>query len=544
MSGAFDLYMKDEAGNWNRADCFQEGYFFFPKGTEIPKPHEYLRWTVGEYYWPDNGTRTVYPEFTAENSQFRPWLDVRWRAREARKFEKGEYQPLPWDLPAIEDHYAHIALGAENMVAFTESDRKGQEDRQTRLKPGRYVQRFYPHLSQDEIRAYACQIDNVKDLQIATSAEDIIHVYTHGPHSCMAYGVEEFSSDIHPVSVYGNSDLQLAFLSSVGIEDERFRASARALIWPSKKVYGRIYGDAHRLSEKLQAEGYREGSLEGAKMRLIREDDQIVSPYVDHIQKATVSDCGKWLVVDRDGDVNTEVTDGYAINQGRNFCEYYDQYTNEEVYYVDNRGEYWCESACNNYAFYCEGYDQYYSRSVGYEHIDGCTYSLTWLENNATKCEETGEWFLDSDDVAEIEDQEKQVSLAWAQENAWQDVATGKWYSEEPKAEDDDAEDDSEEAVEPRCPLTLELPLEMAKAAPESSEAVVAAMMDKVALDMLDQMTNEFLAACATGTRRTAQVDFRGRVYPLLTEMTNPCREVEFPRDYLATPFFSNYRFI
>jgi hypothetical protein len=47
--------------------------------------------------------------------------DPEWRLREQRRFDLNEYEALPWDLPVIEDHYAHVSVEDGAKVAFTPS---------------------------------------------------------------------------------------------------------------------------------------------------------------------------------------------------------------------------------------------------------------------------------------------------------------------------------------------------------------------------------------------------------------------------------------
>jgi hypothetical protein len=62
----------------------------------------------------------------------------------------GTYAKLPWDIAKIEDHFAHISVQDGAMISYTPDAAKGELDIQVRTKPGRYLTKFYPHLSADD----------------------------------------------------------------------------------------------------------------------------------------------------------------------------------------------------------------------------------------------------------------------------------------------------------------------------------------------------------------------------------------------------------
>src|SRR5829696_4667953 len=70
--------------------------------------------------------------------------DPDWEEREALRLSDGTYERLPWDLEPIAGHYAHFSVDDGAKVAFTPSPEKGMVDIQVRMKPGRYLTKFYP----------------------------------------------------------------------------------------------------------------------------------------------------------------------------------------------------------------------------------------------------------------------------------------------------------------------------------------------------------------------------------------------------------------
>ncbi len=176
------------------------------------------------------------------------------------------YAPIPWTLPAVaaySEHFVHRSLQNKALLAYTIDADKGGRDIQTQIKPGRYLKKFYSkHYSSEQIRAMAAEITaEGVELRIARSTKEIVRIYNgQVTTSCMTGQAS--------ACVYGESDLGVAY-----ILDSRGEVRARAVVWPDKKVFYRIYGDIQLLQAKLAAHGYHQGSawcFEGAKIRRVR----------------------------------------------------------------------------------------------------------------------------------------------------------------------------------------------------------------------------------------------------------------------------------
>jgi hypothetical protein len=409
-----------------------------------------------------------------------PEQAIAWREREKARFLDGTYTKLPIDWMAsgwaydpanrgrenyiphlglylynqrYPDHFAHISIEKVAMIAFTENDKKGVADRQLRMLPGRYLNRFFSDvLSKEDIQRLATAIGSTynddAELQFAVTADEIEEVYINGPHSCMQYHPNYFAAKIHPCRVYAGYDLQLAYLT------RNERITARALVWPEKLVYGRVYGDNIRLETKLKAAGYGEGGdgglLSGARIARIMYKNNYVIPYLDHLDGAV--DKGDHLIlVDGDhsgrrccrGDVQNGLSgcafvcsscdeevgdndDRRETPDGESICEscYDDCYTTcdhsgytirqDEACEVRTRpyrrngvNDYtgwhtaqWGEGARDSYAFYCEVDDVYYDgNSNAAVEVDGQTYGPAALHRDCVKCQGTDEWVLNENAV-------------------------------------------------------------------------------------------------------------------------------------------------
>jgi len=177
-------------------------------------------------------------------------------------------------------HYPRVSEVDPSQVAFTPEEAWGEQDRQLRMKPGRYLQRYFGEvLEAHVIEQWALQYSvehEVQTFNVAMTPDEIEDVYLHGPSSCMSHLAGEYQSNEHPTRVYGAGDLGIAYLGPMG------SATARCLVWPEKRVYGRIYGDEARMQAALVAAGYtRADTFDGARLLYIEQDDTFILPYLD-----------------------------------------------------------------------------------------------------------------------------------------------------------------------------------------------------------------------------------------------------------------------
>jgi hypothetical protein len=254
-----------------------------------------------------------------------------WQTRESERFESGDYMAVPWqDMrrpPSVETHYVHLSIVHPGMVAYTPSDEHGVQDRQVRLKPGKYLAQFYETpglMTHQDVQSYVARCQSIEDnskLAIARDADTIVRIYSGtdpAPMSCMhpdnpSHYIKTGTGN-HPCRVYGDSDLGIAYFGPID------SVEARAICWPDKKRYGRVYGtrrDSHvgtkgeTLKRLLEAAGYESGSMKNARVRAIDYHGGYLMPYVDGIE--TASDLGNgYIRLDDDGPISTSETQGYT----------------------------------------------------------------------------------------------------------------------------------------------------------------------------------------------------------------------------------------
>lgn len=226
-----------------------------------------------------------------------------WRQRMKKALDEGVFKRPPWHGYYHEaGMYEHIDPDSPTLIRFIMSEEDGMANKFTRVSPARFILRYLDSCpSQRRMDEWCAQMGldiTVSKLKIARSPEEVVRVYNEGPHSCMAYELREGSPfqslHVHPVACYGNSDLGVAYIV------RREEISARCLVWPDKKIYGRIYGDTARLQERLKEEGYVEDwdAFNGAKIRHIKDPEtgMLIVPYFDGDLGAIVQD-ENWLVI-------------------------------------------------------------------------------------------------------------------------------------------------------------------------------------------------------------------------------------------------------
>jgi hypothetical protein len=261
---------------------------------------------------------------------------------------------------------------------------------------------------------------------------------------------------VHPVSVYGDSDLALAYVErSAAYHSESI--SARALIWPEKKIYGRIYptperynGEAREsakieqtaLARALNAAGYKCGSFDGSHIKAIPaprcDESEYVMPYLDNSYFVTLSDDGAQFTLFKADGIPAQNTHGTInLEEGIN-CERCDARMDEDdahsVYVNLRHTECWCESCRSHHAFYCEGMSEPVSENACDSVIvNGNTYSQWHVDENCFVCDRTDDW-AENDDAVSVfvsrGDVETWCSDA-ADDEAFRCCITGDLYCED-----------------------------------------------------------------------------------------------------------------
>lgn len=328
-----------------------------------------------------------------------------WRDREKARFASGSVVAVPWSEESWfadykEKHFCYIS-SKKGSIAYTESVSAGMANKQTRMRPGRYLAKYFEGvLSGPDIALWCAKmgvVNNDSTLQFASTPEDILNVYLEGPDSCMAHGLSRYSSSVHPVKAYGNSDLQVAYCVKTDEDcmgNDRERIIARTVCWPEKKRYSVIYGDNYRLTELLTAAGYVWGNFDGARLRKIGEHPEYVCPYIDDAARVDV--VGEYLVIDDDGDYDCQMTNG-LVAFGK-YCPCCGNRRDAEFTFIENVEEYWCEYCVDSHAYTCSSCEQTLNpRYTPYSTINGRPVCSVCRDAEFTACDSCGEYAENGD---------------------------------------------------------------------------------------------------------------------------------------------------
>lgn len=235
---------------------------------------------------------------------------VDWRAREEGRFKDGTYQKLPWATDRgrypwynpITDHFAHPSKKEPGLLAYTANENDGLADKQTAIKAGKYLERFFNHsLDKGSVAFFAQEFQAMFEklyLRFAKTADEIEYVYRNGPESCMsgdAYRASKnwgpWASEYHPTRIY-EGDFLVAYIKNL---DDRI--TGRALVRPAAMTHSRVYGDEIKMKKLLEEAGYVPGPPIGGKVkRHFIKGRGFVAPYIDYGQG---SGGGSVALVDR-----------------------------------------------------------------------------------------------------------------------------------------------------------------------------------------------------------------------------------------------------
>ena len=328
-------------------------YRYDQRGREVYSPYSLnLRqysWGLLEY--PLLATTYDPIHFWFAREQHRTGIPITWlwpklRERTRRVEGKQLYEVRTWALLSLPGwsaldgkHWFHLSQTDPECLAYFQTEDKLRRDISTKISVGRFVKKFWPDLPDHEVaeivNAHRSEVGK-RGVKFSTDPDEIVRIYEYGPRSCM--------KGMGCVRVYGDSpDLAVAYLGDL----EERTVSARAVVWPDEKRYVRVYGD-DLLRLLLEQQGYENGDLEGARVRLIEEHGRIVMPYLDGPQY--VAEDGDWLILTEDGDIECCNTSGYASSRRERCSCCGDRASEDEIYTVDD-GESVCSDCIGSHGY-------------------------------------------------------------------------------------------------------------------------------------------------------------------------------------------------
>ena len=329
--------------------------------------------------------------------------------REFDPAPKVFYDAIPTKHPLHYLHDPHVSEDDTTMLAYTQSLDKLRRNIQTRIKPGRYLAKFYPELTSDQIKKVAENWQPVlATLQFKenTDPHGWTTVYAEGPYSCM-----RGESCVEAYARPGNH-LRLAYLE---IED---KIVGRCIVRTDKMEYIRAYPSPDGVDDTLlhnqmvallEAAGFSAGNMNGISINTWEGDDGWVAPFIDYKNGGTQSaslnystplpgQTPDYFTIEQGGDYELDQTSGYCqggtccnhcgdrmrngegtcVASDEEVCEYcldhhfiyahgrrgQDYYPNDDVIYCESDGQHYLESALGHHGIsYCD-------QANGYYHLD------------------------------------------------------------------------------------------------------------------------------------------------------------------------------
>ncbi len=310
------------------------------EGCTANEPYtSYRRLAEGGARWPD----LVEGAFHASGS-------IWWSAR-LRDHIQSEASGMPWagESWAASDELRcpHFQPGKGETVFYVANMLDGLRGRLTSIRAGRYLQKFHSgSLDARTIQEWAkaaIEAAAESEVKFATTPDEIERVYLTGPNSCMSHSAHSYTSDVHPVRVYGAGDLAVAYIENGG------KPCARALCWPEKKLYSRVYGCSSRLGAALAKLDYQPGRLYGARLLKIESGDSYIMPFIDNER---VVHAGDYFELSASGE-SAGRTDG-MLEDNSTSCERCGDRISDPDDANSFRGEPWCDSCYSEHTTECE----------------------------------------------------------------------------------------------------------------------------------------------------------------------------------------------
>lgn len=307
----------------------------------------------------------------------------------------GEWQQVPWSTwawfvenDAANNRLPHISVVNPQEVAYYQSVDKLIRGIETRTKPGRFLAKFFPNLTPDQVRQYANDYlvaTAPKQIHFARTMDEIITAIDEGPsESCQTRGYYDKSPDerpwyrghIHPAACYASGDFEVAYITDnnrpanlVDLHAGDQRITARAICNAKNKTVARIYGDAAKMLPLLTSAGYAqvEWALVGCRLLKIgnEEGSGWIMPYVD----AGIGSGGGSLEVDDYYDPYSGREYWMLVRAGNGTYSTYEGYDNKGVLEGKEEERYSCER-CN--ATHDSEDDIYYSDYENEHYCSSC----------------------------------------------------------------------------------------------------------------------------------------------------------------------------
>ena len=362
------------------------------------------------------------------------------------------HQPLDWK--ALLRQWPHVSKADPQRLAYTPSDKYGQEDRQLVTSIGKYLAKHWPHIA-DHVKRDALALYTPDRLYFVHTIPEFVHAVDNGPRSCMQTGsgycrhgfTREMAEQargwmkdktqpepdwqLHPYACYApEHGWHMALRAS---PEGRIDGRAMCLVYSGAKYFVRSYARPVNTSDNsetdqtlhawLIASGYifAKAWPDGANLHMPYIYGGYRAPYIDDRTSegiSRVSHCHDdiWEMDSDNGSHECDRTDGTMRerdeydedNDNESFCNQCDEYRDNDGFSVVGRdGD---DEVCDhcirrNYTLVraqsrgrnnFRGYAEYYIPDDDAVWVGGTAYDEDNLPDNIVR--------LFNDDYAEIDD--------------------------------------------------------------------------------------------------------------------------------------------
>ncbi len=296
--------------------------------------------------------------------------------RELSRLRQGDYARIPEkitrQIPLMQylKEVPHLPVKGSNTgkIAYTENDKKGVNDIQSVMKPGKYLRRVLKdkiendqHLKEMVAEMIGSITPKFHTTRFPKEAAD---VYMNGPNSCMSHGEERFHETFdtggewrHPIEALffedGSGDIELHYMTLNG------RIAARALVNMADKVYPSPYiadwagSNSRILFLDYLGKNFTEDddALRGCKIpRIELRNGAYLCPYIDHGNQGVREPFDDDSVFIIGGEYQAPYEKGYVRLEETRICDDCEETVHEnETTYIESNGWHVCENCLDNY---------------------------------------------------------------------------------------------------------------------------------------------------------------------------------------------------
>jgi hypothetical protein len=336
-----------------------------------------------------------------------------WQKREKERIKSGQYaRPSYLDrLEISETHFLHLSKEKDGTLAYTKNEISGIMDVQSKISFQGYIEKFVLDLPKKTIQSLLEEhesIFSIDNVFFATTPEEIREVYNNYDEnisalagSCMRHNMKHFLAPQHPCEVYGAGDLAIAYR-----KNDKGKTIERALCWPEKKLYSRMYSSTDFLHRALQKRKFKKSAyypqgcepMAGARLLRIthKEDSSIfLIPSID--EPIQVYDFGDYLRTSSVSNPTRErvaiTTSGWSgvIRQRRHCPQCQTEvFADRCISVVTNlkpmQSALWCDNCVHVYAYTSGVLRRYFSNDIPYTIVENKRIPNTLLDSETVIC--------------------------------------------------------------------------------------------------------------------------------------------------------------